>query len=235
MFVVTAEHVPEAFDRVARAYDLLSACNPGYVKHLAWSADRLGCAPTGRLLDLCCGTGLSTAALRRRYPRAEITGLDGSRAMLERARQKSGLSGVRWVRGDAMDPGRAGVCGLFDGVMMAYGIRNVPDPDVCLRRILELLKPGGRVCFHEYSVADSLRGKLVWNAVAGAVIIPLGTLATRAPALFRYLRQSVNAFDGVATFERRLRDAGFTEVYTQPMDGWQLGIVHSFLGKRPAR
>ena len=33
--------VPGEFDRVARRYDLLCALNPGYGKHLAWSARRM--------------------------------------------------------------------------------------------------------------------------------------------------------------------------------------------------
>jgi len=41
----TKRDVPRHFDRVARGYDILSALNPGYSKHLRWSAQRLGVAP----------------------------------------------------------------------------------------------------------------------------------------------------------------------------------------------
>jgi ubiquinone/menaquinone biosynthesis C-methylase UbiE len=187
-----------------------------------------------RILDLCCGTGLSTDALVREYPSAEIIGLDGSAGMLEKASKKNSLRRVEFVQGDAMDPKGAGVEGRFDAILMAYGIRNMPDPDLCLRRLIELLEPGGRICFHEYSVADSLRSRVIFNAVAGAVIIPFGAVASRSPEIFRYLRRSVVAFDGVTAFEDRLRRAGFVNVHTEPMDGWQKGIVHSFLGERPA-
>jgi len=62
---VVAARLVVGFDRIARRYDLLTRMNPGYVKHLRWSA-RLLCLPPGaRILDLCCGTGLSTAALAR--------------------------------------------------------------------------------------------------------------------------------------------------------------------------
>ena len=228
------ERVPGAFDRVARRYDLLCALNPGYGKHLAWSARRLALPPRARALDLCCGTGLSTAALVRTYPDAEVIGLDGSSEMLAVARGKRGLGGVRFVIGDAMDPAAAGASGPFDGVLMAYGIRNVPDPDLCLARVRELVRPGGAVCFHEYSVADSRAARAVWSAVASGVILPLGALATGSGELFRYLRRSVLAFDGVRGFADRLRRAGFVEVRCEPMDGWQRGILHSFLARRPA-
>jgi ubiquinone/menaquinone biosynthesis C-methylase UbiE len=230
--------VPRDFDRVARRYDLLCALNPGYGKHLFMSARRLASrsGPRPRILDLCCGTGLSTAALLRAHPRARVVALDASPEMLAVARHKPELAAVEFLEGDAMDPaacGAASPAAPVDAVFMAYGIRNVPDPDLCLQRLRDLLAPGGAACFHEYSVADSRAARTVWRAVSSGVIRPLGALATGAPELFRYLQDSVLAFDGVRAFEDRLRRAGFVEVTTRPMSGWQRGIVHSFLARAP--
>ena len=227
------ERVPTDFNRVAKRYDLLNAFNPGYEKHLRWSARRMELGPGSRVLDLCCGTGMSTSALVRHYPSAEIVGLDASEGMLEVARRKAELSSIEFICGNAMDPEGAGVSGPFDGILMAYGIRNMPDPDLCLSRLLPLLRPGGVIAFHEYSVADSPFAKAVWNTVAGTVIIPFGIAATQSIDLFRYLRRSVNEFDGAEAFKSRLVRAGFVDVNSQPMDGWQRGIVHTFLAKRP--
>jgi ubiquinone/menaquinone biosynthesis C-methylase UbiE len=221
------------FDRVARGYDRLNALNPGYLKHLRWSAERMGLEADARILDLCCGTGLSTAALRAAYPEAELTGVDASAGMLAQARDKPGLEGVGWLQGDAMDPGAAGAGGPYDGILMAYGIRNVPDPDLCLHRIGALLAGGGVLCLHEYSVSGSSRARAVWKIVTGVVVIPLGFLFTRTTSIFRYLRRSVLEFDSVDELEGRLRKAGFVEVRTEPMDGWQRRVVHSFLARKP--
>ena len=148
--------VPDAFNLVAGRYDLLTALNPGYRKHLRWSARRLGLEAGSRVLDLCCGTGLSTNALAQEVPDAEIVGLDASAGMLAIAREKNFATEIQFVLGDAMEPEDAGIMGPFDGILMAYGIRNVEDPDVCLTRLYRLLRPGGTICFHEYSVADSI-------------------------------------------------------------------------------
>ncbi|MDH3208435.1 MAG: class I SAM-dependent methyltransferase [Gemmatimonadota bacterium] len=223
--------VPGEFDRVARSYDLLSALNPGYTKHLRWSAERMELPEGARILDLCCGTGLSTEALKRAYPSAVITGLDASAGMLESARDKADLADVTWLLGNAMDPAAAGAHGPYDGVLMAYGIRNVPDPDLCLERVRRLLVSGGTLCLHEYSVAGSLWSKLVWNLVTMGIVIPLGLLFARTTTIFRYLRRSVLDFDSVGELEERMRKAGFTEVRSKTMVGWQRGIVHSFLAK----
>ncbi len=238
---MTARSVVEAkergleasFDRVAAHYDLLCRLNRGYRTHLRWSAERLGLEPRSRILDLCCGTGLSTAALVATYPEAEIVGLDMSRGMLAHARSQPELSRVTLIVGNAMDPAAAGAHGPFDGILMAYGLRNVPDPDPCLRRLHDLLAPGGVLCVHEYSVADSGRSRFAWNVVTRAIVMPLALVVTGSTNIFRYLRRSVLEFDGVRGVEARLRHAGFVEVETLPMDGWQRGITHTFRGRKP--
>jgi ubiquinone/menaquinone biosynthesis C-methylase UbiE len=221
------------FDRVARGYDLLCKLNPGYRRHLRWSARRLELEPGARVLDLCCGTGLSTEALRAEWPQARLTGVDASAGMLRIARAKTSLSDVEWIHGNAMDPAEAGAKGPYDAILMAYGLRNVTDPDLCLRRLRDLLAPGGTLCLHEYSVADSARSQAVWKLVTAMIVIPLGWVVTGSASIFRYLRRSVLDFDGVARVEERLREAEFEDVRTEPMDGWQRGVVHSFLARRP--
>jgi ubiquinone/menaquinone biosynthesis C-methylase UbiE len=240
--------VPGDFDIVAGTYDTLVQRNPGYVEHLQLSAERLELADGGRglrLLDLCCGTGLSTGALAAAYPYADIVGLDASSGMLDVARAKVGLlrDGISFVLGDAMDPAATLAVDdktpQFDGILMAYGIRNMADRDLCLDRLLPLLAPGAPICFHEYSVADSPRAKGTWTAVAWGIIIPSGLITSRHTRIYRYLWRSVMDFDGVKAFEARLVRHGFSDVRTKPVAGrvkfdfWQDGVVHSFLARRP--
>jgi len=220
--------VPEDFDEVAPTYDLLTGMNPGYHRHLRLSAERLRLTqPAPRVLDLCCGTGLSTEAILRVVPRARIVALDASRGMLEAAKKKSALRGVEFVLGNAMYPRAAGVEGPFDGILMAYGIRNVPAIDPCLASVRALLAPGARVAFHEYSVKDSRRARAIWDAVCWGIIVPGGLLTAPRSSIYRYLHASVRAFDGVRAFEARLRRAGFDDVRTEPMDGWQRRVLHT--------
>jgi len=233
--------VPAAFDTVARGYDRLVGANPGYHEHLRMSTRRLGLPDQGeglRLLDLGCGTGASTAALLDAAPRARIVAVDASARMLDVATTKTWPSTVRFVRSRAEDLATTlpavGLGGPFDGVLAAYLVRNLPDPDSGLRTIFELLRPGAPLAVHDYSVADSLRARAIWTAVCWSVIIPAGAVVTGHTELYRYLWRSVRRFDGAAAFERRLGRAGFADLRTQTVPGWQQGIVHTWLGRRPA-
>lgn len=227
--------VPERFDEVAPTYDLLTTLNPGYHRHLRLSAERLGELPRGaRVLDLCCGTGASTDALLSVHPGAQVEGLDASAGMLAQARKSPLLRGVRFHLGDATDPAAAGASGPWDAILMAYGIRNVPDPDRCLANLHALLAPGGTLVLHEYSVRGSLRARLIWDAVSFGIIVPGGLLTAPRSPIYRYLHRSVRDFDGVPALEARLTRAGFVDVETLPMDGWQRGVLHSFRARRPA-
>lgn len=225
--------VPSDFDRVAGSYDFLTGLDSTYAANLLLSARRLELGATPRILDLCCGTGASTEALLKVYPDARIIGLDASEGMIREARGKASLAGVDLVVGDAMDPAAAGIEGRFDAIFMAYGIRNVPEPDVCLRRLRKLLNAGGVIALHEYSVADSLSARLIWEMICWAVIIPAGAIWAGDTRLYRYLRSSVHRFDGVRTLEARLARAGFERVRSATMPGWQRGILHTFLAKVP--
>jgi ubiquinone/menaquinone biosynthesis C-methylase UbiE len=226
--VISAESVPGSFDEHALAYDRLVGRNPGYHEHLRMSAGRLGA--TGRLLDLGCGTGASTAALLSAAPDAEITAVDASEGMLAEARRKAWPAKVRFVHSRLEDLQEEGP---FDGILAAYLLRNLPDPDAGLRRMRDLLKPGAPIALHEYSVADSAFAKAVWTAVSWGVIIPMGRRETGSADLYRYLWRSVLDFDGAAAVLERMRAAGFTDVRSEPVTGWQRGIVHTFLGRAP--
>jgi ubiquinone/menaquinone biosynthesis C-methylase UbiE len=228
--------IPGAFDAGAPAYDALVGANPGYHTHLRLSAQRMRIPNQGegfRLLDAGCGTGASTAALLAVAPKAEIVAVDASTGMLAQAAAKPWPSNVRFVESRIEDLADAGVSGPFDGILAAYLVRNLADKDAQLWRFREFLRPGGTLAVHEYSVRDSRLATLLWNAVCAAVIIPSGRLRSGDTALYRYLRRSVNEFDGAARFCDRLRANGFDVVRSETMPGWQRNIVHTFLGRAP--
>ena len=118
--------------------------------------------------------------------------------------------------------------GSFDAVFAAYLFRNVSDPDAVLATVRTLLRPGGRLAVHEYSLGGSPAHRALWTAVCQGVVIPAGTL-TGDRALYRHLWHSVLDFDTAAAFTGRLTRAGFTGARALPLAGWQTGITHTFV------
>jgi ubiquinone/menaquinone biosynthesis C-methylase UbiE len=232
MTLLRDHDLARAFDHASRTYDRLTALNPGYRTDLLRSARRLRLPRDGaglHLLDLGCGTGASTRALLRAAPRARITAVDASAGMLRRALTKPWPDGVRFLHLRAEELPTAGE-GPFDAVFAAYLFRNVSHPDGVLRTVRTLLRPGGRLAVHEYSLGGSPAHRALWTAVCQGVIIPAGTL-TGDRALYHHLWHGVLAFDTAPAFTARLTRAGFTDARALPLAGWQTGITHTFVAR----
>ncbi|MFI8437859.1 methyltransferase domain-containing protein [Streptomyces sp. NPDC079020] len=231
MTLLRDQDLTAAFDHAARTYDFLTAANPGYRTELHRTARRLCLPHRGaglHVLDIGCGTGASTQALLRAAPHARITAVDASAGMLERALAKPWPDNVRFRHLTAEEMLKADGEQSYDAALSAYLLRNVTDPDAVLTAVHTLLRPGGRLAVHEYTLSGSPFHTALWNTVCRSVIIPPGTL-TGDRELYRHLRSSVLAFDTAPAFASRLTRAGFTSVRTVPVAGWQTGIVHTFL------
>ncbi|MFF4580164.1 class I SAM-dependent methyltransferase [Streptomyces sp. NPDC001389] len=232
MTLLRDHDLSQAFDHASRSYDRLTALNPGHRAELYRSARRLQLPGGGaglHVLDLGCGTGTSTRALLRAAPLARVTAVDASAGMLARARAKPWPGRVRFVQGAAEDLPDAGG-GPYDAVFAGYLFRNVTDPDAVLAAVRDVLRPGGRLVAHEYSLSGRAEHRAVWQAVSRCVIVPAGTM-TGDRDLYRHLCGSVSAFDTAPVFADRLRRAGFTSVRAAPVAGWQTGIVHTFTAR----
>ena len=224
--------VPQAFNKIASRYDLATSMSQGYAADLDASVAGLRLRGDEYALDLCCGTGKSTRALLDRLPRGRVLGLDNSEGMLHEARRKfadevkAGRAG--FILRDAMDPGLAE--GQFDIVFAAYGLRNMPDYPRFLANTHRLLKPGGQLCIHDYSLADTAWSKPYWTVLGYGFIVPFCTVMTGSSRIFTYLVQSVLAFPSPKSSERLRSDAGYGSVGSRPHKGWRGPILHTFTG-----
>jgi len=88
--------------------------------------------------DLGCGTGSMTGIMAERWPQAQITGIDDSPDMLQRAGQAAG--NLHWLRQDiaAWQPTAAA-----DLIYSNAALHWLPDHERLLHRLIGHMAPGG--------------------------------------------------------------------------------------------
>jgi cyclopropane fatty-acyl-phospholipid synthase-like methyltransferase len=112
--------------------------------------DRLQLPPDGSYLDIGCGNGYTVRWAAAAAPRGQAVGLDLSAEMIERARALStGLPRARFEAGDFTTMAIPGA--PFDAIFSMEVFYYLDDLPAALRRVRELLKPGGRfACVVDY-------------------------------------------------------------------------------------
>lgn len=102
---------------------------------------------SGRMLEVPVGTGVLTMPVYEGLPDADITCLDYSADMMERAMrqaEKRGLKNVRFMQGDV---GKLPFPdGDFDLVLSLNGFHAFPDKGAAYHEVFRVLKPGGIFC-----------------------------------------------------------------------------------------
>jgi demethylmenaquinone methyltransferase / 2-methoxy-6-polyprenyl-1,4-benzoquinol methylase len=188
--------------------------------------------PDSRVLDLCCGTGDMTFALRRAGNGSpQLLGADFSHAMLQRATAKSAAASANgsspgWIEADALNLPLAD--GQFDLVTSAFGFRNLADYDAGLREIVRVLRPGGECGILECSEPKGILGS-IYRVYFRQTLPVIGTLISGVKGPYAYLPASVERFPQPAEMLERMRNAGFSEVAWTP---YTFGIAGLYRGKK---
>ena len=225
--------VHRAYGRGAAGFDAFVATLPGYRTHLRVSASRMGLGDGHglRLLDVGCGTGVSTEALLTTVGGAEVVAVDASAEMLAVARKKNWSPRVTFVHSRLETLAEAGVEGPFDGILASFLVSNLPDAEHGLRRLLSLLAPGAPLAVHDYAVGG--RSRMRWTTANWTWMLPMASLRWGAADLARYRARRIATAGGPEQMVHRMERAGFGDVRVQTVGGVQQHLVHTFLGRRP--
>ena len=124
--------------------------------------DRVTCEPRSTVVDLGCGSGELTADLVRRWPQAEVFGLDSSPEMIEQAQAYAGVR-LRFAVGDLASwapPGPVEV------IVSNAALQWVPQHRARLPGLIDALTPKGWLAFQVPGNFDSPSHVLL-HAVAG--------------------------------------------------------------------
>jgi len=230
----TAARIEGMFDAIAGRYDFLNHVLSAGIDR-AWrrrAIRSLGLTGGECVLDVCTGTADLAIEARTATPAAaRVIGVDFSDAMLRVGRDKL-VRGqhertVTLIRGDAMRIPLADQS--VDAITIAFGIRNVEQPEVACRDMHRTLRPGGRLAILEFAMPTTPVVRAGYLAYFRYVLPRIGRLVSRHNAAYGYLPASVAAFEVPGAFVKILQQSGFSRVTAVPLT---FGIVFLYTACR---
>ena len=172
-----------------------------------------------RVVDLCCGTGDLSLLFARAG--ARVVGADFTHEMVVRAPVKQASGGASqqatFVQGDAMGlPIQSNSC---DVASVAFGIRNVLDPALCLGEMRRVLKPGGKALVLEFPPPGRNPVGLSFRFYFKHILPRIGGLVSGDREAYRYLPRTVLAWPRPEEFAGQMRASGFEDVGFETLTG----------------
>jgi malonyl-CoA O-methyltransferase len=165
LFALDRRAVAHAFDRASASYDAAAALQERVRNELLGRLDELKVAPLA-ILDLGAGTGHSSRALKRKFPKSLTVAVDIAPGMLERAKAQS-----RWLR--RFERVRADAYALpfrdasFDLVFSSLMLQWCDDLDAVFAELARVLKPGGLLLFSTFGSGTLAELRDAWAAADG--------------------------------------------------------------------
>jgi demethylmenaquinone methyltransferase/2-methoxy-6-polyprenyl-1,4-benzoquinol methylase len=218
--------VASMFDAVARRYDLtntvLSLGQDRFWRRATRQALRIG--PGDKVLDLAAGTAVSTVELQTSG--AWCVAADFSVGMLAagiaRDVPKVAADGTKLPFDD----------GVFDGVTISFGLRNIVDHAAALREMARVTRPGGRLVVCEFSTPTNRLFATVYKEYLMQALPRMASAVSSNPDAYVYLAESIRAWPDQSDLARRIADAGWSAVRWRNLSG---GIVALHAATRPSR
>ena len=222
-----AQAVRQLFDEVAPHYDRLNdLLSLGL--HRLWKREivrRLAPVAGEQWLDLCCGTGDLALVLAERLRRGgAVLAVDAAAAPLLQARRRHKRCPwlpVEWLQADALAVPRAAAS--FDGAVMAYGLRNLPDPAAGLRELRRLLQRDGRAAVLDFNRGEGAASALQTQALRRVVVPVASQLGLKEQ--YAYLETSIAEFPTGVEQEQMALSAGFSWAQHRPIACGLMGLL----------
>lgn len=191
-----------------------------------WKRHIARAVPAGseRILDLACGTGLSTLAIARRFPRARIVGVELREEYLALAREKLrslGMSNVELVLSRAEDY-HAGE--PFDCIASSY-LAKYADLPCLVRNCRGMLKDGGVLLMHDFILPPRRSLLMLWRLYFRVLQTVGGALLPSWNEIYYGLPKLIEETRWLPELEQALADNGFRDVRTEYLTAYGSAIV----------
>ena len=225
--------VRQMFDGIAPRYDLLNRLLSLGIdrRWRRFAVGQLQIPKGGRVLDIATGTcDVALEIARQTDPSVTIVGEDFTQGMLVQGQQKLNNSSYRdritLVNAPCEEiphPDNS-----FDGITIAFGIRNVVDRQAGLKEMVRVLKPGGRAVILEFSHPRSRLFRNIYYFYFQKILPWIGGLLSTRSA-YQYLPDSVLEFPSQEEFKQMMGDAGFQRLQSCDLT---FGIATVYVGDK---
>jgi len=210
--------VREQFDPIAATYDLADAVLSAGLDE-RWRKKGIGLLRLrngDRVLDLCGGTGdFALLAAARTGEQGRVVIYDFNRRMMEAGRRKIERSprgrNILCIEGDAESISFADES--FEAVTLGFGLRNFVHPEIGLREIHRILKPGGRLLVLEFSLPARRGLRSLYHFYSFRIMPLVARLICGTAGPFRYLAESIRVFPPPEEAAEIIRRIGFQDVF----------------------
>jgi demethylmenaquinone methyltransferase/2-methoxy-6-polyprenyl-1,4-benzoquinol methylase len=220
----------EMFDRIAERYDLLNRLL-SFGIDVRWRTKAIRCLGLdgkGRILDVATGTG--DVAIAAAKTGLSVVGVDPSVGMLSVGRDKVRRAGLEnQVELEVGNAERLPFADAsFDGSIIAFGIRNVPDRARGISEMRRVVRPGGRVVVLELGEPrGAALGRLARFHVHTVVPV-IGGLVSGSRE-YAYLQRSIAAFPRAEEFAETMASVGLAIESVIPLT---FGVAHLYVTRR---
>jgi demethylmenaquinone methyltransferase/2-methoxy-6-polyprenyl-1,4-benzoquinol methylase len=179
---------------------------------------------SSRLLDLACGTGIVTMGLAKRFPDAEIVGVDITDDYLQIYRERIRKKNMKaeFILGNAEE---VRLDGEFDAIVSSY-IPKYVDPDTLLKNIAPHLKSGGVIVLHDFTLPPNRSARALWDLYNRMMNFTGLRLFPEWHEVFDSgLTKLIRDTHWFETFPQSLRDKGFTDIRACHLSFGSAGII----------
>ena len=229
------EAVQQMFAAIAGHYDRLNSVLSFGLHHL-WRRQVVvtsGLQPGDVVLDLCTGTAdLALAFAKLTGPTGDVIATDFCQAMLIHGTRKATRRRIplTFALADAQRlPFRDAI---FDGVTVAFGLRNVDDLATALREMYRVLRPGGVALVLEFGQPQGAIFGPLYRFYARHIMPRVGGWVSGQRDAYTYLPRTAAVFPAGARFVREMIAQDFTDVEARALTG---GVVYLYRARRPRR
>lgn len=230
------ETIREMFNSIAKNYDKTNAVL-SFQMHKRWNdaliREVILPKKPEKFLDLCCGTGaIAFEYLRNTQSKPIVYLLDFSIEMLTHARDKAEAENlahhdITYLQADAQAIPLPD--DYIDCTTIAYGIRNVKNPQLCLNDVYRVLKSGGTFGILELTQPVNPLLRLGHGIYLRKFLPVMGKFLTSNQEAYRYLCNSINTFIPPEALENLMQASGFKEIKRISLMG---GIATILIGKK---